>query len=1253
MKLTVFFSWQSETDKLGYTNRSLIIDAIHGAFKDIQNTGQLKGVFFELKEGLTNVPGTPDVAEKMFEHADNCDIFIGDYTIVDRSNKFFDWLKKLWPKKLSFRKEPNSNVIGEYSRAQRNNKTFYKQTILVANDVNGTPAEDSNLIPFDFRGNRWPIFFTLEDNSAEKRKDATKKLRNELKNALKACAFPAIEYRLTKYHPFRSWQELSKLKPFTGEFYKTDVIEGYLETIRTSKKLRILGISGLGKSRFVIEAFRNPEFSHRVLYLDCSIADNKVAKGLLTRDIFNNFKDAIIVLDNCDTIEFQSYLQLWRDYGSSCTLVAISNNRLEPSMPGVSQLKIDRHLEEVVEKILQQSSLKPDLIIQIKELSGGIPLMGRLMADALKKDKPMGELNDTSIIDKILGEDAESPYRIMLQTLSLFDYIGWEKELRQDLEHVAKNKYITSLDSKSDVVLLNEFDAVIKRGIDKQIIERKGRMIGIRPLPISLFLLKEWWKSCTQDRLQNVFKALRESPSPDALIRAFRNQLSLMDFYPEAEQILQEMLEPGAPFDSAEVINDTIGSQLLRTFADVAPSSVLSLFMRRLSTLPISNLVEIQEGRRELVWTLEKLAFRSEFFDQSAYLLMRLAIAENEKISNNATGQFLSLFPILLASTEVDLNHRLDFLTENSQNPENQKIILRGLRSALKTSDFIYFQGSEKLGRTTRTNHQPSHNEIQAYFEGILSLLCDMASQNESNLRKAADILQDTVIGLCRVGFGDIALKATDQISSLLKNDWDAMYDTLELFKNSIHAYLTKQQLEEYHNLLTILKKTDIVSRFRRIEKDNTKNWKEDTNKIIEREQTEYAELASEFIIEKGYDKSILRQLMMLEPSWSAPFGQTMAKLADADLKKVILRDCIDLVNSIGNINPQIAHDFIAGLTDKEYDESLSEIMTIKNTRLLFGVVGNRGLSDSNKGLPLIDKMVEESRASSSDYIQVYHNLPLRTTTPNDVIAWLDKIKTTDKGTETVLEIGTKMLMFKDSFNDEVLKFFKKFITENKNDYTLTNTVAFWTLANRLLQLSEDPEFSKTISGIILSKLSTPDLMVVHQYLVDETLQTLLTKYFNVLWPMTAKALIHGSARTMLVYNLSTKVYDTYRERGIIDSMAHKEDFIKWCAVYPNEAPQIVISLTGWVGEDGGFSELAKYMLDNYGDNEEMLQELSRQMHSLFSEGSIIPYYLRRKEACESLLKHANPNVRKWATMEVANYESLIFQNKNFEEENF
>ncbi len=197
MKLTVFFSWQSETDKLGFTNRSLIKDALCIVFKEIGNTGDLKGFTFELKEGLTGEPGTPDVADKMFEFADNCDIFVGDFTVAQRAKEEFKDHMEAHPTELSFRFGPNLNVIAEYSRSQKNSPLFYKQTILLSNEVNGTAEEDDKFIPFDYRGNRWPITFRLENDSAEEREKAKKQLVNVLRDAVRRCALEAIQYRLT------------------------------------------------------------------------------------------------------------------------------------------------------------------------------------------------------------------------------------------------------------------------------------------------------------------------------------------------------------------------------------------------------------------------------------------------------------------------------------------------------------------------------------------------------------------------------------------------------------------------------------------------------------------------------------------------------------------------------------------------------------------------------------------------------------------------------------------------------------------------------------------------------------------------------------------------------------------------------------------------------------------------------------------------------------------------------------------------
>ena len=79
MILKIFFSWQVETNPQGFNNKAFLIDCIGSAIKQIENKGTLKGIRFELTEGLRNIPGNPEVAQLMFEQIDNCDIFIVEF----------------------------------------------------------------------------------------------------------------------------------------------------------------------------------------------------------------------------------------------------------------------------------------------------------------------------------------------------------------------------------------------------------------------------------------------------------------------------------------------------------------------------------------------------------------------------------------------------------------------------------------------------------------------------------------------------------------------------------------------------------------------------------------------------------------------------------------------------------------------------------------------------------------------------------------------------------------------------------------------------------------------------------------------------------------------------------------------------------------------------------------------------------------------------------------------------------------------
>ena len=66
MILKIFFSWQVETNLQGFNNKAFLIDCIGSAIKQIENKGTLKGIRFEVTEGLRNIPGNPEVAHIKF-----------------------------------------------------------------------------------------------------------------------------------------------------------------------------------------------------------------------------------------------------------------------------------------------------------------------------------------------------------------------------------------------------------------------------------------------------------------------------------------------------------------------------------------------------------------------------------------------------------------------------------------------------------------------------------------------------------------------------------------------------------------------------------------------------------------------------------------------------------------------------------------------------------------------------------------------------------------------------------------------------------------------------------------------------------------------------------------------------------------------------------------------------------------------------------------------------------------------------------
>lgn len=364
MKLNVFFSWQVETDLQGIKTKEFLKSCINSAINSISDKGELKGVWLELHDGLDRVPGNADVAREMFRQIDDCDIFIGDFTIVQRIHKCGQ--KYLNKHGIFFRYTPNCNVYGEYNRALGKTDDFWKQVVLLMNDVNGSPNNDVTVIPFDTRGRRWPISFTLKENTVECEKKAKAELLKVLPSALQMSAKAAIASIERRFAPFVSWYEQKRDKRLNFSIIKDDDINKYKDTLLKFRKvLRIVGPKSTSKTILVNKAYEGTELVNNYLYCnydDCESYDVR-RKILYFQKELNNLT---IVVDNCPNDLFEYILDQNKRFGSNNRIIVISVKDGEKVSPQFQYETLD--LSESMKESVSKTLLEKEIDISRQKL---------------------------------------------------------------------------------------------------------------------------------------------------------------------------------------------------------------------------------------------------------------------------------------------------------------------------------------------------------------------------------------------------------------------------------------------------------------------------------------------------------------------------------------------------------------------------------------------------------------------------------------------------------------------------------------------------------------------------------------------------------------------------------------------------------------------------------------------------------------------------------------------------------------------
>ena len=150
-----------------------------------------------------------------------------------------------------------------------------------------------------------------------------------------------------------------------------------------------------------------------------------------------------------------------------------------------------------------------------------------------------------------------------------------------------------------------------------------------------------------------------------------------------AAPVVRDILRRDGVYANRDFFCSAKGTSFLSTLAEADTEATISLIEHTLGAWSREELLVFEANRQSIVWTLEKIAVWQPTFIRAAKMLMLLAVAENAKNSNNATGTLLGLFRIGTewAATEASPSRRLPALLEMLRSDDDD-LKLMGLRVA-------------------------------------------------------------------------------------------------------------------------------------------------------------------------------------------------------------------------------------------------------------------------------------------------------------------------------------------------------------------------------------------------------------------------------------------------------------------------------------------------------------------------------------------------------------------------------------------
>lgn len=485
--------------------------------------------------------------------------------------------------------------------------------------------------------------------------------------------------------------------------------------------LRISGVSGVGKTRLAMEALRGSAWEPLVAYVP---AYDQMPPALLPHAV-DPGRTVLLVVDECDARQHEKLIERI-PASSTVRVITIGTDGATPLSARL--LRPEPLPAEAMEDFLKRNApTSTEARRFVVTHAEGNPRFALLIAERLQLEP------EATAADLIRRDDIETITGALLPegsaffvaaVLALFERVGWDRELQTDKDVLAAFAGVTT----------QVLDVVAADLEERGLLVRQGRYRAVGPHPVAVLLAARAWRQYADRIVTELLPQLTQE-----LTLALLSRVSDLGSYPPARDSLRQLLT-SAELASLDSIETGDWAPLLMPLAVVLPDELSDQLHRLLIEASPEQVRQQVRSRRQLVWTLEKLVWHSRLFEQAADSILQLALAENERYANNASGLWTSLFGAALPPTAAPPAARLAYLRRmgSSSNRAVLRLAVAAAEAALHPHESVLLSGELQGGTPVEPRGGVStQQEADEYRADLVAFLAEQYQRAEGDAELA------------------------------------------------------------------------------------------------------------------------------------------------------------------------------------------------------------------------------------------------------------------------------------------------------------------------------------------------------------------------------------------------------------------------------------------------------------------------------------------------------------------------------------